>query len=110
MAPVAPVAELEAIYDRIVAQEIVMKDDKLAAARGQGPAKPSKLAAAIGFAHLAQPFRWAALQALLAPPPLSLLLPGVAIVAHWHGAQCGALGTSLQHLGHPVAAASYACV
>jgi hypothetical protein len=62
MAPVTPVEQLEAIYERIVAQEIVMRDAggsvQGTGAKSQGQSRALKLAAAIGFTHLAQPFRW----------------------------------------------------
>lgn len=64
---VLPAAEVEAIYDRIVANEIKMKDERAggpaaaaAAVNGNAGGKllsRVRLAAAMGFTQLAQPFR-----------------------------------------------------
>jgi hypothetical protein len=67
MEPVLPAAEVEAIYDRITAQEIVVRGDGpssngAASANGAAPAAHraaarNRLAAALGLTQLALPFR-----------------------------------------------------
>jgi hypothetical protein len=60
MVPVLPAADVEAIYDRIVAQEIVVRGEGGAAGGGGGgqrSATRNKLAAALGWGQLALPWK-----------------------------------------------------
>lgn len=63
--PILPVPELERMYQRILAQELVVNEPQLASASAAGGARPRRpsrlqgrgLAAAVGMTQMTLPFR-----------------------------------------------------